>query len=59
MPSKKKKECTIKAEVTFEMKVIIRDGVSMEQLLKNETEFLAEPQSTNGCVTSMKIKDVK
>ena len=41
------------------MKVIIRDGVSMEQLLKNETEFLAEPQSTNGCVTSMKIKDVK
>ena len=58
MANKKKKENTVKVEATFSMKVIVRDDMDVEDLLKEETEFIAEPQSVNGCVIGMKLKDV-
>ena len=41
------------------MKVMVRENMDVDHLLKKETSFLAEPQSTNGCVMSMDIKDIK
>ena len=54
MPRKKKEE-TVTVEVTLKMNTLLRDGVSIYQLLDKETEFLAEPQSINGCVTSIDL----
>jgi len=56
---RKKREKTVNLEVTFKTNLIIREGVSVYDLLFKETEFIAEPQSTNGCVTSMEVIGIK
>ena len=56
---RKKLENVVKVEATFKMKVIVRNGMDINQLLKKETEYIAEPQSVNGCVINMKLKDIK
>ena len=59
MTKKKEKENTIDVDVTFRMKVLVRENMNIDDLLEKGTSFLAEPQSTNGCVMSMNIKDIK
>jgi len=49
-----------KIEITLIAEVIIRDDKNLETLLKKETEYLAEPQSANGCVKpDIKFKSFK
>ena len=55
---KKIKEGVVSARISFDVKVIIRDNMDIMNLLKNETEFLAEPNSTNGCIMDMKLKEI-
>lgn len=45
-------------EVTLSVKAIVREGMDIKKLLEEETEFMAEPKSTNGCVTAIKIKKI-
>ena len=52
---RKKLENVVKVEATFKMKVIVRNGMDINELLKKETEYIAEPQSVNGCVIDMKL----
>lgn len=59
MPKEKRKDKTVTVEVTFKMKIIVRDGVSLEDLIKKETSFIAEPNSVNGCVVDMKVKNIE
>ena len=59
MPRKRKGEHIKEVEVTFKMKVIIRNDMSIYDLLEKETEYIAEPQSTNGCVVEMTFIGIK
>jgi hypothetical protein len=52
---KKSKENIIEVQVVFNIKAIARKGVTIIELLKNQTEFLAEPKTANGCVMEMKL----
>jgi len=54
----KKERIRSKVLITFEAKIIHSKNVDVVDLLKKETEFLAEPQSVNGCVTDLKLKSV-
>lgn len=54
-----KKENVIDVDVTFRMKVLIRGDKNIDELLEKETSFLAEPNSVNGCVLKMNLKDIK
>ena len=55
MPNKERKEEVI---VTFKVKVVVRDDTTVKDLLTNQTEFIAEPRSINGCVLDMKLKSI-
>ena len=55
----KKKDIKTKIKIVFNAEVILRDGIKAKDLLMKETDFLAEPQSTNGCVTELKIESVE
>ena len=59
MSRRNHKEKKVKARLTFDVKVIVREGVSLGDLLNKETEFLAEPKSVNGCVIDMKLTKVE
>lgn len=58
MARKRRKEHIVEAEIIFNVKVIIRDDMDVKDLIKKETEFIAEPQSANGCIKSMSIKKI-
>lgn len=56
--NKKNKDRRVEVELLFKAKVIIRDDFDLEKLIKEETYFMTEPQSANGCVMSMKLKNI-
>lgn len=53
MANKKEVEITITATVAY------KHGVDIKKMLKEETEYLLEPQSANGCVIKADFKSVK
>jgi len=55
MPSKVKKH---RATVVLSLVVAVDEGNSPEDVIRNETEFLAEPKSAKGCVVAINVKDV-
>jgi len=56
MAEKDKKQ---KVKITFEADVILRKGIDPKILITKETEFIAEPQSANGCITQFKLTGVE
>jgi hypothetical protein len=58
---KKEKKLANKAkvEITITATVAYKPGVDIKKMLKEETEYLLEPQSANGCVLKTKFKSLK
>jgi len=59
MRSTKVRSRKVVVEGTFSMVVSINDDTSLDQLLKEETEWIGEPTTPNGCVLAMTCKDLK
>jgi hypothetical protein len=51
-----KKKSTKRVYILLCADVIIRNNADLRQLIINETEFLAEPKSANGCVKKLTLK---
>lgn len=46
------------ATVTLKVVVAVDGDNSPDEIIRNETDFLAEPKSANGCVVAINVKDV-
>ncbi len=55
----KANEKIVNVSATFSMKVIVRNDNHFKNLLENETEFIFEPKSVNGCVLESNITSIK
>jgi len=53
----KKKE-RFNCNVTFCMSGVVNNDVTPEDLIKNGTEFLAEPKNADGCIVAMRIQSI-
>jgi hypothetical protein len=57
--AEKKKLKTIRTPVTMVFNAIVatNEGVDVENFLKNDNEYLAEPNNADGCVVTFKLAD--
>ena len=49
----------ISVEICMKTKVIIKKGMDYKKLITEETDFLLEPKSTNGCVLEVLLKSMR
>jgi len=47
------------ALVTFAIEAVVRKDTTIEDLIRNQTEFIFEPRTANGCVTDQKVTEIK
>jgi len=59
MPKLKKDEKIAKATITFDVEAIVRNGIGIERLIREFSQFIVEPNSTNGCITKIRLKLVE
>jgi hypothetical protein len=59
--NEKKKTKSIKTSVTMTFNTIVctNEGVDIDDLIKNSTDYLAEPRDDKGCVVVFNLKDYK
>ncbi len=52
----KKNTRTVNVEATFSMVVKLNEDTDLLTMLRDNTEYLAEPKNADGCVIAMRFK---